>query len=118
MRAVILGLVRSAASDPAAAKMLRGLLADGPFLALARTIDLPDARLRATLVGTQLVGLAMARYVVGMEPLASADPDAVARAVGPSIQRYLEDDLGTAVPAMGAPVPGPARSAPAGRGRP
>jgi AcrR family transcriptional regulator len=95
MRAVILGLVRSAASDAAAAAMLRHVLSEGPFLALARAIDLPDAPLRATLVGTQLVGLAMARYVVEVEPIATADADALAQAIGPSIQRYLAGDLGT-----------------------
>jgi AcrR family transcriptional regulator len=94
MRAIILGLVRSAASDAVAAEMLRGVLSEGPFLALARAIDRPDARLRATLVGTQLVGLAMARYVVAVEPIATADVDALAWAIGPSIQRYLAGDLG------------------------
>ncbi len=93
-RAVILGLVRSAASDAAAATMLRHVLSEGPFLALARAIARPDARLRATLVGTQLVGLAMARYVVEVEPIATADVDVLARAIGPSIQRYLAGDLG------------------------
>jgi AcrR family transcriptional regulator len=93
MRALMLGLVRSATSDAAAAGMLREVLAEGPFLALARAIDLPDASLRATLVGTQVVGLAMARYVVRVEPIASAEPAMLARAVGPTIQRYLTGDL-------------------------
>jgi AcrR family transcriptional regulator len=93
MRGLMLGLVRSAASDAVAARMLREVLAEGPFLALARAIDLPDASLRATLVGTQIVGLAMARHVVCVEPIASAQPAMLARAVGPTIQRYLTGDL-------------------------
>jgi AcrR family transcriptional regulator len=93
MRGLMLGLVRSAASDEVAAGMLRQLLAEGPFLALARAIDRPDAALRAALVGTQIVGLAMARYVVRVEPIASADPEALARQIGPAIQRYLVGDL-------------------------
>jgi AcrR family transcriptional regulator len=92
-RSLMLGLVRSAASDEIAAGMLRGVLAQGPFLALARTIDLPDAPVRAALVGTQIVGLAMARYVVRVEPIASMDADPLARMVGPTIQRYLTGDL-------------------------
>jgi hypothetical protein len=36
----------------------------------------------------------MARLVVGVEPLASADRETLARAVGPTIQRYLVGDLG------------------------
>ena len=52
-----------------------------------------DAGLRASLVGSQLVGLAMARYIVGIEPLASAPPDAVVAAVAPNLQRYLTGPL-------------------------
>ncbi len=93
-RPLMLGVVRSAASDPVAAGLLRGILAEGPFAAIARATDRPDADLRATLVGSQIVGLAMARYVVGAEPLASAPDEVVARAVGPTIQRYLTGELG------------------------
>ena len=98
-RPLMLGVVRSAASDPVAAELLRRILAEGPFAAIARATDRPAADLRATLVGSQLVGLAMARYVVGVEPLASASLETVALAVGPTIQRYLEGDLGDEEPA-------------------
>lgn len=100
MRPVVLGLLRSAASDPVAAGMVRRMLAEGPFLALARAIDLPDARMRATLVGTQLIGLLMARYVVEVEPLASSDVETIARMAGPSVQRYLDGDPGASAPAV------------------
>ena len=93
MRPLLLGVIRSATTDPVAAGMLRQLLAEGPILALVRAIDRPDAPLRATLVGSQLVGLMMARYVVGVEPLASAPREAIVRAIGPTIQRYLAGDL-------------------------
>ena len=93
VRPLLTGLLRSATTDPVAAAMLRRLLTEGPFLALATAIDRPDADLRAVLVGTQLIGLAMARYVVAMEPIASAPADELARAVGPTIQRYLAADL-------------------------
>jgi hypothetical protein len=61
---------------------------------MARATDLPDADLRATLVGTQLVGLAMARYIVKVDPIASADREVLVRAIGPTLQRYLTGDLG------------------------
>ncbi len=94
MRPLLLGVIRSATTDPVAAGMLRRILAEGPLLALARAIDRPDAALRASLAGSQLVGLMMARYVVGVEPLASAPRESVVRAIGPTIQRYLTGDLG------------------------
>jgi AcrR family transcriptional regulator len=92
-RPLILGMIRSATTDPIAAGMLRRLLAEGPLLAAARAIDRPDAMFRATLAGSQLIGLAMARYVVGVEPLASSDVETVIRAVAPVLQRYLTGDL-------------------------
>jgi AcrR family transcriptional regulator len=94
-RQLMLGVVRSASSDEVAAGMLRRILVEGPFAVIARAIDLPDADLRATLVGSQLVGLSMARYIVAVEPLASADPEVVARAIGPTLQRYLVGELGS-----------------------
>jgi len=106
-RPVMLGIVRSAASDPVAAGMLRAILAEGPFAAIVRAvmteepyaarvgpIGRADAELRATLVGSQLVGLLMARAVVAVEPLASVPAEVIVAAVGPTIQRYLAGDLG------------------------
>lgn len=46
-------------------------------------------RLRATLAITQILGMAMARYVLRMEPLASMPREGLARLLGPTIQHYL-----------------------------
>jgi hypothetical protein len=43
--------------------------------------------------GSQVVGLVMARVVVGVEPLASLEPGALARAIAPTFQRYLAEPL-------------------------
>ena len=55
-----------------------------------------SARERATLAGSQLVGLAMIRYVLRLEPIASASIDHLAEVVGPTIQRYLTGPLQSA----------------------
>jgi hypothetical protein len=52
-----------------------------------------DAALRAALVATQVAGLAVVRYVLKVEPVASADPEQLVRAIGPNVQRYLTGDL-------------------------
>jgi hypothetical protein len=52
----------------------------------------PDGDMRAILVGTSLVGLVVERYLLGVEPLASADHDTVVRWLAPTIQRYLTGD--------------------------
>jgi AcrR family transcriptional regulator len=94
IRPMLLGLVRSATTDPVAGAMMRRLLEEGPLLAIASALDRPDARLRASLAGSQFVGLLLARFVVGVEPLASADRAVVVSVMGPTIQRYLVGDLG------------------------
>ncbi len=93
VRPLLLGIVRSASTDPVAATMLRGLLTDGPIGALTLSIGGPDAASRASLAGTQLVGLVMARYIVRLEPIASMSADEVAAAVGPTIERYLVGEV-------------------------
>jgi AcrR family transcriptional regulator len=92
-RARVLGIVRAAASEPAAARAVRDLLTRELIGTFVRHLGVPDADLRATLVGSQVVGLVMARYVVKVEPLASLEPEAVVRAVAPTLQRYLEAPL-------------------------
>ena len=55
-----------------------------------------ERRWRANLVASQLMGLIMTRYVVRLEPLATAPHAAVVAALGPTLQRYLTGDVGPA----------------------
>ena len=71
---------------------------------VAAAIDRPQPELRAALAGSQLIGLVMARYVIRIEPLASADADTVAAAVAPTLQRYLTGDLTPAELAASPPT--------------
>jgi AcrR family transcriptional regulator len=97
VRPVISGILRSAAADPGAARMLRELLISRFLGQFAAQIGRPDAQLRVALAGSQIVGLAMARFIVGIEPIASADNATLARAVGPTVERYLLGDIGDEV---------------------
>jgi len=87
------GLVRAAASEPEAARLVRELIGREVVGRIVEELEVDDAGLRASLVGSQLVGLAMARYVVGIEPLASLRPEAVVAAIAPNLQRYLTGPL-------------------------
>jgi AcrR family transcriptional regulator len=89
----LLALVRSAVGDERAAAMLREFITEEVLGQIARQLGSPDARFRATLVGSQLVGLMMARYIIKVQPLASAPAGQVAAAVGPTLQRYLTGDV-------------------------
>jgi hypothetical protein len=73
--------------------MLREFLGRELFARAAVLLGCDDAGFRANLVGSQIVGLVMARYVVQIEPLASQPAATVAAAIAPTIQRYLFDPL-------------------------
>ncbi|WP_430790044.1 TetR family transcriptional regulator [Actinoplanes sp. G11-F43] len=62
-------------------------------------LDPEEGRLRMTLAGSQLVGLALARYVIKVEPLASAPAETLVAAYGPALQRYLTGELPGVFPA-------------------
>jgi len=90
----LLGVLRSAVTDPQAAALLARLFTRQGPIQLLRALGADQPDLRAELVGTQLVGLAVARHVLRVEPLASADHETIVAAVGPTMQRYLTGDLG------------------------
>ena len=56
-------------------------------------IDPAEAPLRGALAASQMIGLVMIRYVLKLEPLASADPETVVTMVAPNIRRYLLEPL-------------------------
>jgi AcrR family transcriptional regulator len=87
------GLVRAAASEPEAARMVRDLISREVLARIVEALGVDDADVRASLLGSQVVGLVMARYIVAVEPLASMPADAVATAIAPNLQRYLVEPL-------------------------
>ncbi|WP_188940207.1 TetR/AcrR family transcriptional regulator [Nakamurella endophytica] len=91
----LLALVRSALGDASTARMLREFVVSQVVVKLLRTYRVPDdeAALRGALVVSQVLGVITARYVVGVEPLASLPPEAVVAAVAPTLQRYIDGDV-------------------------
>lgn len=88
-RNAIIALVRSAVSNEKAAAMLREFLTAELLPVIAEIADQPDARLRASLVGAQLIGIAVLRHVIQVEPLAKASPEEIVALVAPVIQQYV-----------------------------
>ena len=86
-------LVRSIATHHDAVRMLRDFIKTVLFGRLIGELRMDRGELRAALCGSQIVGLGMARYVIELEPLASADHDTVVAAVAPALQRYLTGDI-------------------------
>ncbi|MGC4749276.1 TetR family transcriptional regulator [Micromonospora sp. DT201] len=90
-------LLRSAVSNEWTARLLREFITTQVLRRVLEQLDVDPAQLplRGSLVATQIIGLAMMRHVVRLEPVASADPETLAATIGPTIQRYLTGPLPT-----------------------
>ncbi|MET8219765.1 TetR/AcrR family transcriptional regulator [Streptomyces hirsutus] len=88
-RTPLLAIIRSAVNNETAAGVFRRLVAGQLLRRVAGRLDLPDAELRAELAAAQLVGIAMVRYVIKVEPLASADVEQIVERVAPVVQGHL-----------------------------
>jgi AcrR family transcriptional regulator len=88
-------LFRSAMSNEWTARLLREFVVTQVLRRAIRELGLPgeEAGLRSALVASQIAGLAVTRYVLKIEPVASADPETLVRAIGPNVQRYLTGEL-------------------------
>lgn len=92
-RESLLGILRSAmGGEDRAVTAFRQFLTAALLDHIAPLIEADDARLRALLMASQLVGVAMTRYVVGLEPIASARIDEIVDLVAPRIQSYIAGD--------------------------
>ncbi|MBO0819532.1 MAG: TetR family transcriptional regulator [Nocardiopsaceae bacterium] len=89
----LVAVIRSAVSHEEAAELLREFISTEVLGRLGGVLEPPLRDLRTALVGSQIVGLVMARYVVKVEPLASADPETLVAAISPTIQYYLASDI-------------------------
>ncbi|AGS70997.1 TetR/AcrR family transcriptional regulator [Streptomyces collinus] len=88
-RTPLLAILRSAVNNETAAAVFRRLVSAQLLRRVAAQLDLPDAELRAELAAAQLVGAALMRYVIKLEPLASADLESIIRRVTPVVQGHL-----------------------------
>lgn len=89
-----IALLRSAMTNERAAAMVRGFVSNAILGRVAAVLGDDDAEFRAALVASQIVGLGMARFIVRVEPVASADVEDLVHAIGPTVQRYLTGDVG------------------------
>jgi AcrR family transcriptional regulator len=88
-RTPLLAIVRSAVNNDTAAAVFRRLIAAQLLRRIAGRLDVPDPELRVELAAAQLVGVAMLRYVIKVEPLASADVEQLVARLAPVVQGHL-----------------------------
>lgn len=89
-------LIRSAMSNDWTLRLMREFLTTQILRRVVAEVDLDpkEAPLRVSLVASQLAGLAMMRYIIKLEPLASLPAEEVVAYVGPNVQRYVTGSLG------------------------
>ncbi|MEU4494336.1 TetR family transcriptional regulator [Streptomyces sp. NBC_00210] len=90
-RAPMLAIIRSALTHDAAAKVLRSFVLRRLLERIAGDLDVPDPKFRAELAASHMIGIVILRYVIQVEPLASADPETIVAMVAPTLQRYLTE---------------------------
>lgn len=81
------GVIRSATTSEAGATLLRDFLSSKLFGRVAETLGTRPLNINGA--ASQIVGVVMLRYVLEMEPMASASEDELVELVAPSIQGYL-----------------------------
>ncbi len=87
LRPQFLGIVRSATTSEQGAALLREFVSER---ILARVGDgLGTPTLNLTAAAAQMVGVVMLRYVLEIEPIASAGEEELVALLGPTLQRYL-----------------------------
>jgi AcrR family transcriptional regulator len=94
-RPAVLALVRSAVNHEWSAALLREFVLAKIIRRVVGSLEMPpgEREARGALVASQVAGLIVTRYVLRLEPLASAPAEEVVAAVAPTVQRYLTGEV-------------------------
>lgn len=90
----LLALLRSAMTHDASAALLREFVTQRLFGQISGLLDGPDAELRVNLAAAQLIGVALLRYALRVEPVASIAPEELVNRCAPSLAVHLETTSG------------------------
>jgi AcrR family transcriptional regulator len=82
-------MLRSVVTSDEVARIMREGMTKMILEPVSQFIEVPDAKLRVALIASHLIGVALARYLVELEPVASADLDALVDRIAPAIQQYV-----------------------------
>ena len=84
----LIAMLRTAATSEVVAEQLHAVLSQQVIEPIAALGDAQAAE-RGTLIAAQMLGVALCRYILHLDPLASLPADEVVASVAPSVQRYL-----------------------------
>jgi hypothetical protein len=85
----VLALVRGSVSNTRAGKAFYTLVNRVVLSPVAKAMGMESSAVRMELVGSQLIGLAMLRYVLKVEPIASFDIDELVALMAPPLRQAL-----------------------------
>ena len=89
----MVAMLQSATSNSDAHEAFRGFMQNYVLTAVSEVLGGGEqARLRAMLAASQLVGTALLRYVMKVPPLATLSGEEVVRLIAPTVTRYLTAD--------------------------
>jgi AcrR family transcriptional regulator len=87
-RGPLIGLLRSSMTNEQAAEMLRQFVSSAILSRVGQSFDVPLVRLEAA--AAQMIGVAILRYVLRVEPIASVPDDELIELLAPTLQRYFD----------------------------
>ena len=90
---VFAALLRSGAGSTQAGNHLHDFMITNILAPVLRAVGADQPDFRAMLVATQVVGVAVVRYVARFDQFAAADIDRIVTAVAPTVQRYITGDI-------------------------
>jgi AcrR family transcriptional regulator len=96
VREQMAAILRTGLSHDHAGRLLRDILSSFILAALGGVLAGDRRELRVALIGSQIGGLMLARYILKVPGTAAASPEELVQAVGPTVQRYLTGDIGPA----------------------
>jgi len=82
-------MLRSVVTSDEVARLMREGMTKMILEPVSQLLGVPDAKLRVSLIATHMIGVALARYVVELEPVASVDVNTLVDRITPAIQNYL-----------------------------
>jgi AcrR family transcriptional regulator len=89
---VLVGVVRSAL-QPGGERLLTQGIVPVLLMPVGQALGIDRPELRMPLVISQMAGLILTRYVVGLEPIASMPAETVVSSYAPVVQHFLTGDL-------------------------
>ncbi len=90
---VLRAVLQTAAHEPSTREKLRRVVESSLMGVSQLGDDERDRMVRSGLISSQIMGLAMMRYIWRIEPVASMSDDELVAAIAPNLQRYIEDEL-------------------------